>query len=103
MDAVTKIHSKVLRKWNYVLNDLSNAFGMNEQLFKCSRGARIVIYHGICRNDHTRFNSIFLTQKTFEAHLQFYKKNFHVISLNDYYNQQFDNQRFNICITFDDG
>jgi peptidoglycan/xylan/chitin deacetylase (PgdA/CDA1 family) len=103
MDVVTKIYSKVLRKWNYVLNDLNNAFGINEQLFKRSRGARIVIYHGICRNHHTRFNSIFLTEKTFEAHLQFYKKYFHAIALNDYYNQQFDNQRFNICITFDDG
>ncbi|HEX5151441.1 MAG TPA: polysaccharide deacetylase family protein [Parafilimonas sp.] len=41
--------------------------------------------------------------KTFEAHLRFYKNYFHIISLDDYYNQRFSKERFNICITFDDG
>jgi peptidoglycan/xylan/chitin deacetylase (PgdA/CDA1 family) len=85
------------------LNDLHGVFGLNKQMFHDAQGARIIIYHGICKTDHTRFNSIFLALKTFEAHLQFYKKYFHLISLDDYYQQRFSKERFNICITFDDG
>jgi peptidoglycan/xylan/chitin deacetylase (PgdA/CDA1 family) len=62
-----------------------------------------VVYHGICASDPTRFNSLFLTKKTFEQHLQFYKKYFHVVSLEDYYLARFSEERFNICLTFDDG
>jgi peptidoglycan/xylan/chitin deacetylase (PgdA/CDA1 family) len=103
MNTATKIKSKIQRKWNYAWNDLRSFFGINKSLFQQARGTRIIVYHGICKTDHTRFNSIFLTVKTFEKHLQFYKKYFHVISLDDYFNKNFNNQKFNICITFDDG
>jgi len=103
MNVAKKIESRIRGKVKYAFNDLRGIFGLNKQLFQNTRGARIIIYHGICQADHTRFNSIFLTLKTFETHLQFYKKYFHLISLNDYYEQQFSNDRFNICITFDDG
>jgi peptidoglycan/xylan/chitin deacetylase (PgdA/CDA1 family) len=62
-----------------------------------------MIYHGICLEDHTRFNPIFLKLKTFEKHLQFYKKYFNVISLDDFYQERFSKDKYNICITFDDG
>jgi peptidoglycan/xylan/chitin deacetylase (PgdA/CDA1 family) len=103
MNTLKKIGSNFLRKWNYLWNDLSSLGGLNQQRFQKAKGARIAVYHGICQTDHTRFNSIFLKLKTFEAHLQFYKKYFHVISLDDYYNQRFSKERFNICISFDDG
>ena len=103
MDVFTKIHSKIRRKWNYAINDLHGITGMNEQFFRNAKGARIVLYHGICQTGHTHFNSIYLRLKTFETHLQFYRNYFHTISLDDYYNQKFSKQRFNICITFDDG
>src|SRR5882672_1193036 len=103
MNTLKKISSIFLRKWNYSWNDLSSLAGLNQQRFQKAMGARIAVYHGICQTDHTRFNSIFLQLKTFEAHLQFYKKYFHVISLDDYYNQRFSKERFNICISFDDG
>ena len=103
MSLAAKIFSRAQRKWNYLYDDLRSGFGMNKETFKRARGARIIVYHGICQTHHTRFNSIFLKLKTFKAHLQFYKKYFHVISLNDFYNQQFNKERFNICISFDDG
>ena len=62
-----------------------------------------MIYHGICMHDHTRFNPIFLTKQVFEAHLVLYKKHCNVVSLDDYYAQNFSRDKFNICITFDDG
>src|SRR5258706_10165233 len=39
----------------------------------------------------------------FEAQLRVYKKYFDIISLDDFYHQRFHNDRFNICLTFDDG
>jgi len=82
---------------------MRSLMGLNDRIFKETTGARILVYHGICLANHTRFNSIFLRLKTFEAHLQFYRKYFNVISLNDFYNERFSRERFNICITFDDG
>ena len=101
MILLKKITSKLTRESKYAWNNLKEFSGLNEQFYKTARGARIVCYHGICKNDHLKFNNIFLTLKTFEAHLQFYKKYFHVISLNDYYEQRFNNNKFNICISFD--
>ena len=103
MSLAPQIFSRVQRKWHYLFDDMRSELGLNKEKFQKTRGARIIIYHGICQAHHMRFNSIFLKLKTFEKHLQFYKKNFHVISLDDFYNQQFNKDRFNICISFDDG
>ena len=62
-----------------------------------------MVYHGICRQYPTKFNTLFLTLKTFEAHVKFYKQYFNVVSLDDYYQQKFSPDRFNVCLTFDDG
>ncbi|HZE85636.1 MAG TPA: polysaccharide deacetylase family protein, partial [Puia sp.] len=91
------------QKLSYALEDLGALAGRRIRLFKEARGARIVVYHGICREDPTRYNNIFLRQETFEAHLRFYKRYFHVISLDDYYHERFSSDRYNICISFDDG
>lgn len=82
---------------------MAGMFGLYNNYYKKARGSRILIYHGICLEDHTRFNPIFLKLKTFESHLKFYKRYFNVLSLDDFYNQRFSNDRFNICISFDDG
>jgi peptidoglycan/xylan/chitin deacetylase (PgdA/CDA1 family) len=103
MTAIEKIRSKIFRKGRYLVGDISHKLGLNEDFYKSARGSRIMIYHGICRQNHTKFNPIFLTVKTFEEHLKFYKKYFNVISLDDYYEQKFSNEKFNICLTFDDG
>jgi peptidoglycan/xylan/chitin deacetylase (PgdA/CDA1 family) len=103
MTLAAKIQKKLRLKWHYAYNDMRSFVGINDRMFKETLGARILVYHGICRVNHTRFNSIFLRLKTFEAHLQFYRKYFNVISLDDFYNERFSKERFNICITFDDG
>ena len=103
MISASAIRSKLKEKIHYTNQDISGMIGMNTSLFKQARGARIVLYHGICQKDHTRFNNIFLSLKTFEEHLQFYTKYFNPISLDDYYRQNFSDDRFNICIAFDDG
>jgi len=103
MEIVKKIYSKLHRETRHLSRELGYALGLNKQFFSNARGSRVLIYHGICKSDHTRFNPIFLTEKTFEAHLKLYQKYCNVVSLDDYYRQNFSDDKFNICLTFDDG
>jgi len=91
------------QKIRYFLRDAGALAGFNRATFRSARGAGIVVYHGVCQKDHTRYNNIFLKLKTFEEHLRYYKKYFNVISLDDFYERRFDPNRFNLCISFDDG
>ena len=103
MTLTQRIGTKLYRETRYFGRDVSHLLGFDESFFRNARGSRIVIYHGVCLNDHTRFNPIFIRLKTLEKHFQFYKKYFNVISINDFYRQKFSRDKFNICITFDDG
>src|SRR6195952_4669913 len=98
-----RIQAKISRETKYMGRDIGHLLGLDERFLRNSRGSRILIYNGICQTDHTRFNPIFLKLKTFERHLQFYQKYFNVVSLDDYYHGNFSNDKFNVCITFDDG
>lgn len=64
---------------------------------------RILLYHGVCKTDPLRFNTLFIKAKTFEAQLRLYKKYYNLISLDDFYQQRFDTGKFNLTLTFDDG
>src|SRR6201996_1083240 len=103
MSILTRIGRKLKREGIYMGRDIGHALGFDESFFRKARGSRILIYHGICQSDHTRFNPIFLTADIFERHLQLYNEYFNVVSLDDYYNERFSEDKFNICITFDDG
>jgi peptidoglycan/xylan/chitin deacetylase (PgdA/CDA1 family) len=103
MSVYSKIYSKLSRKLKGYRRDVRYYSGLDKAFYNNARGSRILIYHGICRDDHTRFNPIFLTAKIFEAHLKLYKKHCNVVSLDDYYNGNFSNEKFNVCLTFDDG
>jgi len=95
--------SKINREFTYARRDASSMLGLEKSFFKKARGSRILIYHGLCKKNHTKFNPIFLTAGMFEAHLQFYKEYFNVVSLDQFYAKDFSNEKFNVCITFDDG
>jgi peptidoglycan/xylan/chitin deacetylase (PgdA/CDA1 family) len=103
MKKTTSILSRVGNKIARAKEDLGWQLGMNRSWFKKAKGARILVYHGICRTDPLRFNSLFVTQNTFESHLQFYKKYFNVVSLSDFYGQRYDPDKFTVCLSFDDG
>ena len=83
--------------------DTSWHLGLNQSFFQNASGARILLYHGICRDNPLRFNTLFITLKTFESQLRLYKKYFNLISLDDFYEQRFDNKKHTVCLTFDDG
>jgi len=103
MSVVNKIFSKISRRFVMANRELKGMLGLYNRVYKKAKGARILIYHGVCQKDHTRFNTLFIQKKTFEKHLQFYKKYFHIVSLADLYNGNFSSDRFTICLTFDDG
>jgi len=103
MALLQKAYLKIRRECIYALRDALYSLKLNHIFFNNARGARIIVYHGICERDHVKFSPTFLTRQTFEAHLRFYKKHFNVISLDDYYLGNFDDNKFNVCITFDDG
>ncbi|HMI79396.1 MAG TPA: polysaccharide deacetylase family protein [Ferruginibacter sp.] len=77
--------------------------GLNQSFIKNARGARILVYHGICQDNHLQYNTLFVKLKAFESQLLLYKKYFNLVSLDDYYHRRVKDNRFNICLTFDDG
>src|ERR1700709_1721359 len=103
MALIQRIGSKLFKQTRYLARDIGHLLGFDKKFYRDARGSRMVIYHGVCLQDHTRFNPIFIKQKTLEKHFQFYKKCFNVISIDDFYQEKFSNDKFNICITFDDG
>ena len=82
---------------------MAGGLGLSDHFYNKAKGLRILVYHGICLKDHTRFNSLFQTLKTFESHLKYYKKYFTMISLDDVFRDRLDPNRFNLCLSFDDG
>ena len=63
----------------------------------------MLIYHGIDQKGSTKFNSRFISQDYFDKQLAYFKAHFNVITLEEYYNREFDHNRLNLCLTFDDG
>jgi len=103
MFGVKDIKVRVRSRLNGLHRDAGWYLGTNRRFYGHAKGSRIVVYHGVCHKDPLRFNTIFITAKTFELQLQLYKKYFHIVSLDDFYRQRFDPERFNLCLSFDDG
>jgi len=103
MKWLLKIYHRVKRTFNAAVNAMVARLGVYTGYYRSARGSRMIVYHGICAKNPLRFNTLFVTRKIFEKHLQFYQKYCRLLSLDDYYQQRFDPDRFNICISFDDG
>jgi peptidoglycan/xylan/chitin deacetylase (PgdA/CDA1 family) len=103
MQSFTQAWRSIDREFKHAGRNAWAMLGLDKNFFRNARGARILIYHGLCLKDHTRFNPIFLTKDTFEDHLKFYRQYFNVVSLDQFYAGELSNDRFNVCITFDDG
>jgi peptidoglycan/xylan/chitin deacetylase (PgdA/CDA1 family) len=98
-----KIIQKLSRGWNNLQRDALWQLRSNRSRIYNATGGRILVYHGICINDPFRFNTVFIKLKNFEKQLQLYKKYFQVVSLDDFYQQNYDLHKFALCLTFDDG
>jgi peptidoglycan/xylan/chitin deacetylase (PgdA/CDA1 family) len=103
MSIIKKTWSRSKRKAAYLSGDARHVLGLDKDVYQNARGSRIILYHNVCKSDPHKFNTLFLTSERFEEHLQYYKKYFNVVSLDEYYAGRFSNDKFNICLTFDDG
>ena len=102
MNLIGRAYQKIVRESDSLIRETGGRAGIYNHLYRNASGGRIVVYHGICKKDHTRFSPTFLEQHTLEAHLQFFKKHFRVVSLEEYFENKISSQ-FAVCLSFDDG
>ena len=102
MNLIGRAYQKIVRESGSLIRQTGGMAGMYNQQYRNASGGRIVVYHGICRKDHTRISPTFLELQTFEARLQFFKKHFKVVSLEEYFENKASIQ-FTVCLSFDDG
>jgi peptidoglycan/xylan/chitin deacetylase (PgdA/CDA1 family) len=103
MSILQKIWQRSKRRATYLNGNARHALGIDTAFYNNARSNKIILYHNVCKTDPHKFNTLFITIERFEEHLQFYKKHFHVVSLADYYAGNFNKDKYNICLTFDDG
>lgn len=97
----SKLH-RGLKKLTWKMNDSMFFLGLkNINLNKSFR--RIIIYHGIVPYARLDINARFISTKTFEEHIQFYKHHFHIVSIEEYFSGAHHPTKPTIAITFDDG
>jgi len=63
----------------------------------------IATYHGVDAVQESKFNSRFFSATNLESHFKFFKRHFNSVSLEDIEQGNFDKEKINIHITFDDG
>ncbi len=95
--------SRLQYRFKRLVRDTRWQLGNGAFLRKKPPGARVLVYHGVCQSDPFQFNTLFITRAKFEAQLKLYKKYFALISIDDFYNQRFHQEKFNLCLSFDDG
>lgn len=65
-----------------------------------------VMYHGVVTSNSNYFSPRHIDEKQFEKHLNYYKKNFEVISISEAFEKTFSNEKIDkkyLTISFDDG
>ncbi|HRS54028.1 MAG TPA: polysaccharide deacetylase family protein, partial [Bacteroidales bacterium] len=92
--------SRAINKLNRLWTDISFAFGI---LRPEGQGKRIIMYHGIDKKGCKAFNLRYVSIADFERQIAFYKKNFNILTIHDYFQKKIIKNKINIAITFDDG
>ena len=87
-------------KSNIINLTLATKIGYN--LIKYRFNNTVIMYHGISERP-CPYNKRHTTKKDFINHLLFLKKNCNIITLNQYFNEEFKKDKINVAITFDDG
>lgn len=97
------ITSRISNKLNRTFTDIVFKTNLEKLIFSKKKGAVILCYHGVDLHEDKRFNMRFFSNKTLEKHFFYLKKYTNVISIKDYFDQKWDENRLNVAITFDDG
>lgn len=78
-------------------------FGILSLLKKETNKNFILMYHGIDSSGEFKFNYRHTSKKHFESQLNWLKKNYNIITVEDFFEEKFLKGKPNIAITFDDG
>lgn len=92
---------RIVNKSNRIITDLKSVAGFNKPYY--SEGKRIIMYHGIDSRGCKEFNLRHVGVGDFEKQIKYFKKYYHIISLENYFNEDFNKNQITIAITFDDG
>lgn len=96
---IDRIKSKLSSKYLQLLFDLNIPF----RKIKSNNHNLILMYHGISLSKNNLFNSRHTYIKDFENQLIYLKKHTNIISIKDYFKENFNPEKINVAITFDDG
>jgi peptidoglycan/xylan/chitin deacetylase (PgdA/CDA1 family) len=94
---------RIYRKARYAFNDMLFSAGIDLPLKTNRVGKRMMVYHGLDSVGSLAYNTRFISEHLFEQQVTYFKKHFHIVSLKDYYEGHFPNDKLTICLTFDDG
>lgn len=94
---------RIYRKAHYTFNDMLFSAGIDWPLKTNRIGKRMMVYHGVDAVGSLAYNTRFISAQLFEQQVIYFKKNFHIVSLKDYYEGNLPNDKLTICLTFDDG
>ena len=85
----------IINKYNRTFLDVLFRIGFKGEITS-KKGAAILCYHGVDLFGNKKYNMRFISKKSFEKQLIFFKKHFNVISVDDYHQQKFMLNKLNI-------
>ena len=88
-------------KWWWV--DFIALFGWKPDLSVRNENVRVLVFHGVCKDDEPYINHRFIRLKRLEQLLIECKNHFHPINIVDFKENRLSNSKLNILFTFDDG
>lgn len=97
------ISDRILQKIQRTFYDLIANLGLEHLVLNSKKGGAILCYHGIDNSGNKDLNYRHISKSMFEQHLIYFRKFFHIISVDDYFHERFSSTKFNIALTFDDG
>ena len=93
---------KAIKKATWKYRDWGYSYGYRKLPNKTS-GRRILLYHGVTKNAKLDINARFISTTQFEQQISYMKSNFHVVSLDEYFQGVSHPSKLTVAITFDDG
>lgn len=96
------LHKKIYHKLKSSYNEFLFKYSI-KSISKNPTGKRVLVYHGVTKNAKKDINTRFISTADFERQISYFKANFNVVSLDDFFKIDNDKSPFTIAITFDDG
>lgn len=95
--------NRIINKLERVKNDIKFHYFPKFTSLVNNKENKILMYHGVDLKGNTELNTRHVSINDFKSQMLFLKKYCNVISVEDYINKKFDQNKANIAITFDDG